>query len=189
MRLIFSIFYHPTPALGQRQDHGQRLETEVILTEVQASFICLAISGQVLWTTSALKYVLCPMLISPFHGFTRVQAFTDSFVGPQNSFPAGPSRSSRSFTSNPLSILCRWQMTLPKTPLSFSCMRKLSSSNNFKTFQNLVSCHPPQSYLLGSEYLFSDMVKSFSTQAHKPTIVQLLFGFLTWYALLFPSVS
>lgn len=36
VELIFSIFYHPTPALGQRQDHGQRLETEVILTEVQA---------------------------------------------------------------------------------------------------------------------------------------------------------
>lgn len=72
------------------------------------------------------------------------------------------------------------QAHLPETPLS------LSSTGSFgysKALHNLGFLHPPQPYPTGSEYLFSDLVNVFSTQAHPPVL-----GPLAWHTLLFPSV-
>lgn len=145
IELIFSLFLpSDSNSLGRGKNTDKRLESEVVLTEVQASFICLPISWQVRWTTLALKY-LSPMFLSPFRCFALIRAFADSFVDHQNSFPAGPSNSTWSSVSNlPCPhTLCQRQINLPKTPLSFASTGRLSSSISLKTLCSLASLHSP----------------------------------------------
>lgn len=125
----------------------ERLDMEVIFTEVQASFICLAIHWQVLWMGFALKSFSFPLPPSSpgLHWFIH-----------------GPSAqlSSRSLQQDVIlhfqSILCKWQINLPRTPLSFSSPGRLSCA----IASNLGSLCPAPAYSFGSEHLFSAFSQS-----------------------------
>lgn len=143
----FSPFSHPTPAPWSMARCPERLDMEVIVTEVQASFICLAIHWQVLWMGFALKSFSFPLPPSSpgLHWFIH-----------------GPSAqlSSRSLQQDVIlhfqSILCKWQINLPRTPLSFSSPGRLSCA----IASNLGSLCPAPAYSFGSEHLFSAFSQS-----------------------------